>query len=123
LTPIDTETSAGQAPCWVVVTRDGRYAFTVNTGGGAPATIARYRIESNGALTLIGSTPPNGAEFARTDAALSRFSRYMYVLVPSIFAGSTSHIDEYRVGDDGSLTLIGATPSTLPAGVSGLAVR
>jgi hypothetical protein len=124
LTPIDSKSSNGQAPCWVVVTNNGKYAFVVNTGGGAPSTIARYRINNDGTLTnLAPNTGPNGAEFARTDEDLSRDSKFLYVLNPSIFAGNTSKIDEYAVGSDGSLTLIGATDANLPPGISGLIVH
>jgi 6-phosphogluconolactonase (cycloisomerase 2 family) len=122
LTPIDTKSSEGRAPCWVVITNDGHYTFVVNTGGGEPATIARYRLSESGFLNFLGLTPPNGAEFARTDEALSRDSRYLYVLNPGIFS-PTSKIDEYRVERNGALTLIGNTPPTGAPGQSGLAVR
>jgi hypothetical protein len=42
------------APCWVEITHDGRFLFTVNTGSG---TISRYSIAPGGTLTLLGSTP------------------------------------------------------------------
>ena len=116
----DTKSSNGTAPCWVAITKNGRYVFVVNTGGGTPATVARYRLENSGALTFLGLTAPNGNEFARTDEVLSRDSKYLYVLAPSVKNGNTSHIDEYRVGSGGTLTLIGATPSTLAVGASGL---
>ena len=45
------------------------------------------------------------------------------MLNPSVLAGPTSKIDEYKVGSDGSLTLIGATDANLPAGISGLIVH
>lgn len=122
LTPIDTESSGGQAPCWVVITKSGKFTFVVNTGGGAPSTIAGYALERNGMLTFLGLTPPNGEEFARTDEALSRNSKFLYVLKPGIFAPN-SQIDEYRVEKDGSLTLIGNTPAVGPEGQSGLAAR
>ncbi len=127
LTEIETETSGGVAPCWVVITNDGRHTFVVNTGGGPPgpqfaSTIARYRLFSSGALTFLGLTGENGEEFARTDEALSRDSKYLYVLKPGIFAPN-SQIDQYRVGNDGSLTLIGNTPAVGPEGQSGLAAR
>jgi 6-phosphogluconolactonase len=130
LTPIETETSGGVAPCWVVITNDGKHTFVVNTGGGPPgpqfaATIARYSLFNTGALTFLGITPENNAngdEFARTDEALSRDSKFLYVLKPGIFAPN-SQIDEYRVEKDGSLTLIGNTPAVGPEGQSGLAAR
>ena len=125
LTPIETVTSDGVAPCWVVITRDGRYAFVVNTGGGAPdATVARYGLTSAGDLTLLGLTGENNAngdEFARTDEVLSRNGRYLFVLKPAIMA-NTSQIDIYR-RSGGDLTLVGNTTPNGPAGMSGLATR
>lgn len=126
LTPIETVTSDGVAPCWVVITRDGRLAFVVNTGGGAPpATVARYTLTPTGDLTFLGVTGENNAngdQFVRTDEALSRSGRYLFVLEPALMS-DTSEIDIYRVGSDGSLTLVGQTPANLPAGMSGLATR
>ena len=125
VTPIETVTADGVAPCWVVVTRDGRYAFVVNTGGGAPpATVARYSLTSAGDLTLLGVTGENNAngdQFARTDEVLSRNGRYLFVLNPGIM-GNISQIDIYRVSG-GNLTLVGNTTPNGPAGMSGLATR
>ena len=125
LTPIDTVTSDGVAPCWVVITRDGRYAFVVNTGGGAPpATVARYGLTSAGDLSLLGTTGENntnGDQFARTDEVLSKNGRYLFVLNPGIM-GDISQIDIYR-RSGGDLTLVGNTTPNGPAGMSGLATR
>jgi 6-phosphogluconolactonase len=125
LTPIETVTSDGVAPCWVVITRDGRYAFVVNTGGGAPpTTVARYGLTSAGDLSLLGVTGENNAngdQFARTDVVLSRNGRYLFVLNPGIM-GNISQIDIYRVSG-GNLTLVGNTTPNGPAGMSGLATR
>jgi hypothetical protein len=41
-------------------------------------------------------------------------------MLPAPDNNDVSHIDVYRVGRNGSLTHIQATPGTLPAGVSGL---
>ena len=56
LTPIGSSPFADQqtAPCWVEISHDGQFLFTVNTGSG---TISRYPIAPGGALTLLGSTP------------------------------------------------------------------
>jgi hypothetical protein len=54
------------------------------------------------------------------EEALSGDGRYLYVLVPFI-EGGPSHIDAYRIGPGGSLTLVQATNNDLPNGVSGLA--
>ena len=46
------------APCWVEITQDRRFLFTVNTASG---TISGYRIAANGALSLLpGSTSADG---------------------------------------------------------------
>ena len=42
------------APCWVEISHDGRYLFTVNTGS---TTISSYRIRENGSLRYLTSTP------------------------------------------------------------------
>ena len=118
LAPIDSIAVDGQrATCWVVITSNGRYTFMTNT---LSQSVSRFRIAKDGQLTLLGhvATGPGLA----SDEALSRGSRYLYVLLPSIMGGS-SHIDIYRVGPGGSLTQIGSTPSNLPPGVSGLAAR
>jgi hypothetical protein len=39
--------------CWVEITPDGRFLFTVNTG---VRSISRYKLMSNGGLSLLGST-------------------------------------------------------------------
>src|SRR6266851_4783580 len=40
------------APCWVVLTNDGRFAYTTNTGSG---NISGYRVEFNGMLRLLNA--------------------------------------------------------------------
>ena len=105
------------------ITKDGRYVFVVNAAAtdapGGP-TITRFGLRRGGRLDFLGLKPPDQGEFARTDEALSGDSRYLYVLAPSIFDAGTSHIDQYRVKKNGGLKFIGATPSALPPGVSGL---
>ena len=128
--PIDTKPSNGELPCWVVVTRNDRFSFVVNTGDGdpatgPPATLARYRLAPTGGLTFRGLTPERPGEFARTDAALSRDSRFLYVLSPSVGPGPPSHIDVYRVTRAGGLRFIHKTPANanLGVGATGLAAR
>jgi hypothetical protein len=55
------------APCWVEISHDGRYLFTVNTGSG---NISSYAIHTGGSLSLMGSTPIRGGG-ADTDLRLS----------------------------------------------------
>jgi 6-phosphogluconolactonase len=117
LTAVDNVDVGQRATCWVVITNNNRFAFMTNT---LSESVSRFRIRRNGDLDLLGHTP-TGAGFA-SDEALSRDSRYLYVLVPSIMGGM-SHIDWYKVGRRGGLNHIGATPSNLPPGASGLAAR
>jgi 6-phosphogluconolactonase len=128
--------SGGRGACWIVITGDHKYAFVTNSlstfpPGDGKGGVARYAIAPNGTLTLIGQTDvtpssPPGSAFP-TDLTLSPDSRYLYVLSPTLNMvpapgnEDTSHIDAYRVGRDGSLTWIQATPATLPAGASGMA--
>jgi 6-phosphogluconolactonase (cycloisomerase 2 family) len=118
LSLVDSIDVTGQrATCWVVLTGDQRYAFMTNT---LSQSVSRFSVARNGKLTLLGNVA-TGAGFA-SDEALSKDGRFLYVLLPSIMGGM-SHIDSYRVGAGGSLTHIGATPSNLPLGASGLAAR
>jgi 6-phosphogluconolactonase len=121
LTPIATVPTKGTAPCWVTVTSNGKYAYVVNTGGGAPTGgfTSEYRLSPGGGLTLLGNTPVRANEFALTDETLSSDSHYLYVLSTGA-TPVTHHIDEYKVGASGILTFIGQTPALAVPGASGL---
>jgi 6-phosphogluconolactonase len=104
-----TETAA----CWIVVTKNGRFAYTSNTGSGS---ISGYGIGHGGELTLLdtdGRTGMSGP--GPIDMALSRSSRFLY----SLNSGDET-ISGFRVGADGSLTPIGGAAG-LPDGANGLA--
>ena len=98
------------APCWVEITHDGQFLFTVNTGSGE---ISRYQIAPGGTLTLLGSTPVAATGgVGAVDARLSPDGRFLYV-------------DESRIGKvgafavtGGSLTELGTSPFALPAGAT-----
>jgi 6-phosphogluconolactonase len=98
------------APCWVEITQDGRFLFTVNTGSGA---ISRYSIAPGGALTLLGSTPVGvTGGVGAVDPRLSPDGRTLYV-------------DESRIGavgafavHGGNLTELPSSPASLPAGAA-----
>jgi len=65
------------APCWVEISHDGEFLFTVNTGSGS---ISRYSIAPDGALTLLGSTQVSSqAGVGAVDARLSTNGRTLYV--------------------------------------------
>jgi len=128
VTAIDTITSGGELPCWVAITGNDKFAFAVNTGAGAPTTVARFKLLASGNLNSAGVTPERPNEFARTDTVLSRDSKYLYVLSPQVApptGAPPSHIDEYKVTATGGLVFIGQTPAgaNLGVGVTGLAAR
>jgi 6-phosphogluconolactonase len=121
LTPIATAATNGTAPCWVTITPNGKFAYVVNTGGGAPTGgfTSEYKLSPTGGLTLLGNTPVRPNEFALTDETLSSDARYLYVLSTGA-TPATHHIDEYKVGRNGGLTFIGQTPALSVPGASGL---
>ena len=120
VTPIQTKSSGGILPCWVVITGDGKYVFVVNTGAGHPAPISRFRLFASGKLRkLTPATRSRAGEFARTDAALSRDGKFLYVLAPKVGPGNASHIDEYRVTAKGGLRFIASTPAGANIGIGG----
>jgi 6-phosphogluconolactonase len=106
-----TETAA----CWVVVTKDGGFTYTTNTGSNS---ISAYAIEADGGLTLLdadGRTADTGA--GPIDASLSRANRFLYTL-----NDGAHEIQGFAVGSDGSLDSLGAVGG-LPVGAVGLAAR
>ena len=126
VTPLDAKPAGGILPCWVVITDNGRYAYVVNTGAGHPAPVTWFSLSNSGVLTP--RTPPAASlpgEFARTDAALSRDSKFLYVLSPSVGPGAPSHIDAYQLRANGSMKFVGSTPAgaNLGKGATGLAAR
>ena len=118
LTPIGASPFADQqtAPCWVEITHDGQFLFTVNTGSGE---ISRYRIAPGGTLTLLGSTPvADAGGVGAVDARLSPDGRFLYVDESSI-----GKVGAFAV-TGGNLTELGTSPFALPAGATpaGIAV-
>ncbi len=103
------------APCWVVLSGDGRYAFTTNTGSGS---VSSYAIGFDGTLQLLKAVAANvGANSGPLDAAISNDKRYMYFLTPG-----TGNIQGFAVGTDGSLMPVNSV-SNIPASDSGLVAR
>jgi 6-phosphogluconolactonase len=118
LTSIGSSPFADQqtAPCWVEISHDGRYLFTVNTGSG---NISRYAITPRGTLVLLGTTPIRGAGGAgAVDARLSPDGRTLYV------NESEGNVVGAFAVHGGSLTELPSSPVALPAGATaaGMAV-
>jgi 6-phosphogluconolactonase len=114
ITPITPNVATTEtAACWVIVTRNGRYTYTTNTGSNS---ISGYGIGNDGSLTLLdadGVTAATGA--TPIDLAMSRGSRFLYSLNSGV-----PEIQGFAVNGDGSLDALGAVGG-LPAGSIGLA--
>jgi 6-phosphogluconolactonase len=96
------------APCWVEISHDGRYLFSINT---AVPSISSYEIEGNGTLSLIGSTvfnDPTG--LGPVDARLDPTGHTLYVV-----DNGANTVSAFRV-NDGDLNELDSSPFTLPAG-------
>jgi 6-phosphogluconolactonase len=107
----DTQTAA----CWVVVTQNGRFAYTSNTGSG---TISSYAVSDGGNLTLLNvAAASTGNGSTPIDMALSDNSHFLYVR-----NGGNGTISGFRVGADGSLTLV-TSATGVPVGAQGIAAR
>jgi len=105
------------APCWLIVTKGGRYVFTTNT---PDDSLSAYTIAEDGQISLVdgdGRTGEPGAGTRPLDMDLSNDGRHLYTL--NIGNGT---ISTFSIGPYGSLTET-ATASGLPAGVNGLAAR
>lgn len=118
LTPIGNSPYADQqtAPCWVVVSHDGRYLFAVNTGSG---TISRYAIAPGGELTLLGSTTvAASAGVGAVDPGLSPGGHFLFVNESRVDA-----VGAFAVSG-GHLAELPSSPTALPAGATpaGIAV-
>jgi 6-phosphogluconolactonase len=103
------------APCWLVITPNGRWAYTANAGAG---TISGFSIAEDGSIALLdasGATGSFGAGSHPLDEAVSSDGRYLYVLVDGHHT-----IGGFRINADGSLTPLGEV-GVLPAGAVGLA--
>jgi 6-phosphogluconolactonase (cycloisomerase 2 family) len=110
-----TLTDGQKANCWVVVTKNQRYAFTTNTGSG---NISSYLISHDGSLTLLNAVAAStGTGTAPIDMALSDDSHFLYVR-----EATKGRVDGFRVQSDGSLTPINSAGG-VPAGAQGVAAR
>ncbi len=99
------------APCWLVTSADGRFAFTTNAASG---TISSYGVARDGTLTLLAAvagTPGTGP----TDIARSSDGRFIFARVGS------GDVATFAVEQDGSLTSLGTVTGATSIGPSGLA--
>jgi 6-phosphogluconolactonase len=126
--------SGGRAACWVVISKNNRFAFVTNTlsataahpAPGAPIGtgqhgLARFSISSKGVVKFLGNVDTGPG--LPSDLGLSPDGKYLYMADPSegIIPGLKSHIEVYKVGSGGSLTAVQKTPPALAVGLSGIA--
>jgi 6-phosphogluconolactonase len=126
LTLTSNVSSQGRGACWLVVSKDGKYAFVTNTLSNTVPNlftgiggVTRYAVAPDGTLTYLGQvdTGPGGPG----DEAISQDGKYLFVLVPTPpFLPNVSHIVTYAIGKGGSLTQVASTGG-LPFSVSGIA--
>lgn len=100
------------AACWLVVTGDGRFAYTANAGS---ANVSEYTIASNGALALVGTGASGSTDPGPVDLDVTDGDGFLYVL--NSRSGSVSGFSVASA--DGSLTSIGGI-SGLATGLAGL---
>lgn len=99
------------APCWLIATHDGRFAYTANAGSNSVTGFAVSPEGSLRILTASGMTGVLGAGATPLDLDVSQDSKFLYVLK----AGSNT-IGAFAIDSNGGLT-------NLPDGVGGLSTR
>jgi 6-phosphogluconolactonase len=113
ISPITAPLETGQrAACWLVASKDGRFAFVANA---ASSSVSTFAVSPAGELTFERAVTIDG--MTALDLALSENGRYLYVL-----AAGTHGIVTFHVGADGTLTHTD-TQGSVPAAAAGIAVR
>ena len=103
------------AACWVVVTPNGRYAYTANAGS---SSLSSYRIARAGTLELASAVAGStGVNAGATDMAVTPDGGQLFALAPR-----SLQIVSFKVAYDGSLTTLGVGTG-LPTGSAGLAAN
>jgi 6-phosphogluconolactonase len=119
---VDLELLDGSAPdyqkagCWLVVSKDSRFAYVANAASGV---ISGYQVGWDGSLTLLnadGNTAAPGG--APLDMDVTDDGQFLYVLNPV-----SGTINGFQVGTDGSLTPVANSVGGIPMAAQGLAAR
>jgi 6-phosphogluconolactonase len=113
LSTISAPIATGQrAACWLVASKDGRFAFVANA---ASSSVSTFAVSPAGELTFQGAVTIDG--MTALDLSLSGNGRYLYVL-----AAGSHGIVAFEVAADGTLTHVG-TESGVPPAAAGIAAR
>jgi 6-phosphogluconolactonase (cycloisomerase 2 family) len=110
-------TNGQAAPCWLVVSNDGQYAYTANAGSG---TISGFSIDHDANIALLdpsGVSADLGVGSHPLDEAISQDGRFLFILTDG-----RNGVTSARLNANGTLTVVGLFGS-LPAGSVGLAAR
>ena len=102
------------AACWVVITNNGKYAYTTNT---ASNNISAFNINTQSGNINLHTAIAAVTGMGPIDAALNNNSKYLYILN----SGSKS-IGVYAVSNNGSLNAV-QNVLGLPAGSTGMAAQ
>jgi len=80
------------AACWVVISKNGKFVYTTNTGS---ATVSGYRLSHDGSLSLL---TPNGISATTgakpTDADFSDNGKFLYTLNSGAHSITVLRLDE-----------------------------
>jgi 6-phosphogluconolactonase (cycloisomerase 2 family) len=112
------------APCWMVITNNGRYAYTSDADS---HTISGYLIHNDGTISLLSANGVTGSTPADTfplEEGLSRDSRYLYALDSRLLLPTPgpATLSGFRIHSDGSLTsVVDPAQIVLPVTAIGLA--
>jgi 6-phosphogluconolactonase len=101
------------APCWLVTSKNGKYAYTANAAAG---TISGFSVGHDGSIALLDPTGSNAALGSTShplDEAVSNNGQFLYNLTDGLHT-----ISAFRIAEDGSLALVGSTP--VPTGAAGI---
>ncbi|HYY72800.1 MAG TPA: beta-propeller fold lactonase family protein [Candidatus Bathyarchaeia archaeon] len=104
-------TNGGRAACWAAAPRNGRFAFSANSGS---KTISSYTVSEDGSLALLNAVA--ATTNVPLDMAFTADSRFFYV------RNADGTVTGFRLEADGSITPV-ANASGLPAGSQGIAAR
>jgi len=105
------------AACWLILSRDGRFAYTANAGSGS---ISGFSVNPSGALQLLnadGITASVGAGSHPVDLAISRYGRFFFSL-----NNGNGTLSAFRTSSTGSLELL-MSVNGIAGSAAGLAGR
>jgi 6-phosphogluconolactonase (cycloisomerase 2 family) len=114
------------APCWMVITGDGEFAYTSNADS---QVISGYRIAENGSISLLdaqGVTARTPSDTFPLEESLSRDSRLLYVLDSRLLLSppGPATLSGFQIHHNGSLSsVIDPAQITLPLSAIGMAAE